>query len=290
MEAGDLIKKVRRIEITSRALSRHLLAGQYHSAFRGTGMSFTEVRSYQFGDDVRNIDWNVTARTGTPHIKVFEEERELTTMLVADVSASNYFATKGQLKINLITEISAVLAFSALQNNDKVGLILFSDRVELYIPPGKGRTHVLRIIREMVNFEPSGNRTDLTAALEFLNRVHKKRSICFVLSDFMCSGYAQAVAVTAQRHDLIGLHISDPADRVLPRLGVIRALDPESRKQVWVDTLSASVAKAYTARFDGFAEQLQSVFARNQADLVKLTTDKPYIPALMRLFKVRTKR
>jgi uncharacterized protein (DUF58 family) len=228
MDTRELLKKVRKIEIKTKGLSKHLFSGEYHSAFKGRGMSFSEVREYQYGDDVRSIDWNVTARTGNPHIKIFEEERELTLMLLVDVSPSCFFGTIDQFKHEVITEICAVLAFSATQNNDKVGLLLFSDDVELYIPPKKGRSHILRIIRELIHHEPQGKQTNLAIPLRYLNNVIKKRSIAFVLSDFITNGYDEALRIAAKRHDVIGVMVYDRHEKELPDAGLLDVRDRES--------------------------------------------------------------
>jgi uncharacterized protein (DUF58 family) len=289
MDAAELIKRVRAIEIKSRGISNNLFTGQYHSAFKGRGMSFSEVRSYQYGDDVRNIEWNVTARTGSPFVKVFEEERELTTMLMVDVSASNYFGSSRQFKSDLITEIAAVMAFSALRNNDKVGLALFSDHIELFIPPKKGRSHILRLIREMVNFEPKGNPTDIGAALQAINQIIRKRSICFLLSDFQTLDYDRALAITSPRHDLVGIKVFDASDKVLPRLGIVRVEDPETGKALWIDTLDPAAQRSYQQRYLACETYAQTAFARANADFVQVQTGQPYIQTLLQLFKSRAR-
>ncbi len=239
METTELLKRVRRIEIKTKGLSKQIFSGEYHSAFKGRGMSFSEVRGYQYGDDVRNIDWNVTARSGEPYVKVFEEERELTVMLLVDISKSSFFGTVKQPKNELITEICAVLAFSAAQNNDKVGLLLFSDRVEKFLPPKKGRGHVLRIIRELLDTRPQGSGTDIGMALTYFTNMVKKRSICFLVSDYLATGYERPLRLAARRHDLVGLHLYDPREKELPAVGLLRATDAESGKTQWIDTDSA---------------------------------------------------
>ena len=287
METADLLKKVRKIEIKTKGLSSHIFSGEYHSTFKGRGMSFSEVREYQYGDDVRNIDWNVTARTGTPHIKVFEEERELTVMLLIDVSGSSFFGTVNQMKNEILTEICAVLAFSAINNNDKVGVLFFSDRVEKFIPPKKGRQHILRIIRELIDFEPEGQGTDLAEALQYFNNVLKKRCITFVLSDFMTKNYEQALRIIARRHDLVGIHLSDPREAELPNVGLIQARDPESGKEMWLDTGSRQVREDFRQNFEDNFNYFKSTFLRSGADFVNIRTDESYVNALLKFFKKR---
>jgi uncharacterized protein (DUF58 family) len=290
METKELLKKVRKIEIKTKGLSKQIFSGEYHSAFKGRGMSFSEVRNYQYGDDIRDIDWNVTARTGDPHIKVFEEERELTVMLLVDISQSAFFGTTDQFKQEIITEISAVLAFSAIQNNDKVGLILFSDRIETYIPPKKGKQHILRIIRELIDFEPIGRGTDLSIALRFFTNVIKKRSICFVLSDFMDDGYETPLRIAARRHDMVGIHVYDPKEAQLPNVGLIRARDAESGRDTWLDTSSARLRKQYEERFRIHEQQFQTEFRKSGADHLSIRTDQSYVNVLLQFFKNRTSR
>ena len=245
METKDLLKKVRKIEIKTRKLSSNIFGGEYHSAFKGRGMTFSEVRNYQFGDDVRTIDWNVTARYNEPFVKIFEEERELTLMLMVDVSNSALFGTNNALKKNIITEISATLAFSALQNNDKVGLILFSDQVELYIPPSKGKTHVLRIIRELIEFKPLSKKTDIKVALEFLTRILKKKSITFILSDFISSDYEKSLKIISKKHDLTGIKVYDKFEEAIPNLGLVQMFDQETEEIKMIDTSSKSLRDKY---------------------------------------------
>ena len=288
MDTKDLFKKVRKIEIKTRGLSKHLFSGEYHSAFKGRGMSFSEVRNYQYGDDVRNIDWNVTARTGDPFVKIFEEERELTVMLLVDVSGSGFFGTVNQFKKDTATEIAAVLSFSAIQNNDKVGVIFFSDRVEAFIPPKKGKSHILRIIRDLLEIEPKGKGTDLGEALKYFNNVVKKRSTAFVLSDFMTQDYEDALRIAARRHDLTGIRIYDPAEKELPNVGLIRTVDAETGREGWLDTSSRKVRKAYE---DWFAENetyFTQTFNRAGADTVGIANNDNYVNALLRFFKRRT--
>lgn len=289
MDTRTLLKKVRKIEIKTKGLSKHLFSGEYHSAFKGRGMSFSEVRDYQFGDDVRNIDWNVTARTGDPHIKIFEEERELTVMLVVDVSPSCFFGTTDQFKHELITELCAVIAFSAIQNNDKVGLILFSDHVELYIPPKKGRSHILRIIRELIYHQASGGRTDLSQPLTYLNNIIKKRCIAFVISDFLTSGYREALRVAAKRHDVVGCYVHDPREQELPDAGLLRVKDKESGKIMVLDSSNAAVREAYARRFARHLEEFKQIFTRSKSDTLILETDRSYLKALHQFFKRRAR-
>jgi uncharacterized protein (DUF58 family) len=289
MDTRELLKKVRKIEIKTKGLSRHLFSGEYHSAFKGRGMSFSEVREYQYGDDVRNIDWNVTARTGDPHIKIYEEERELTLMLLVDVSPSCFFGTIDQFKNEVITEICAVLAFSATQNSDKVGLLLFSDDVELYIPPKKGRSHILRIIRELVNHEPRGRTTNLTSPLRYLNNVIKKRCIAFVLSDFITRGYDEALRIAAKRHDVIGFMIYDRHEKVLPDAGLISVQDRERGTTFLMDTSNATLRSVYQNRFTQRLQDYRQTFARGNADAISLQSDGSYITVLHQFFKKRAR-
>ncbi|MBK8921899.1 MAG: DUF58 domain-containing protein [Saprospirales bacterium] len=287
MDTTELLKKVRKIEIKTRGLSRNLFTGGYHSAFKGRGMSFSEVRVYQPGDDVRAIDWNVTARTGEPHVKIFEEERELTVMLLVDVSASSLFGTTGQSKQDVMTEICAVLAFSAIANNDKVGALLFSDRIELFIPPQKGRQHTLRIIRELLHIEPSGRGTDLGGALQYARNVLRKRSVCFILSDFITADFEAPLSIFAKRHDCIGLHAWDPRERQLPDIGLVRIADAESGATGWVDTTDPAFRRDYQRRFDQRVQQHRELFGRAGADFLSLLTTGSYVQALLRFFEQR---
>jgi len=287
VDTSELLKRVRKVEIKTRSLSKHIFSGEYHSAFRGRGMSFSEVRSYQYGDEVRDIDWNVTARTGEPHIKVFEEERELTIMLLVDISRSVHFGTRDSWKNEWMAELSAVLGFSALQNNDKVGLILFTDKIEMYIPPQKGRQHLLRIIRELLYFEPVNRKTDLNVPLEYLTNVIKKKCIAFVLSDFISRPYETTLKLAAKRHDVVGMHVYDPAEVMLPDAGILHMRDPESGKMMIVDTgdlsVTAAFSNTYMERFNQFKEQ----FKRAKCDTMSLSTDQSYIQELHRFFKRR---
>ena len=289
MDTAELLSKVRKIEIKTKGLSKQMFSGEYHSAFKGRGMSFSEVRGYQYGDDVRNIDWNVTARTGVPFVKIFEEERELTVMLLIDMSQSAYFGSVRQLKQGLITEICAVLSFSAIQNNDKVGVLFFTDAIEKFIPPKKGRSHILRIIRELIDFHPQGSGTDLGLALRYLNNVVKKRSICFVLSDFMATGYEAPLRIATKRHDLVGIHIYDPREQELPDVGLLWAEDAETGKTGWVDTASAPLRRNYREWFLDHLHYCRNTFARSGTDFVSIRTDENYVTALLNFFKKRGK-
>jgi uncharacterized protein (DUF58 family) len=287
LETKELLKKVRKIEIKTRRLSNNIFGGEYHSAFKGRGMTFSEVRSYQFGDDVRTIDWNVTARYNEPFVKVFEEERELTLMLIVDVSSSALFGTDSALKKNIITEISATLAFSALQNNDKVGLILFSDQIELYIPPSKGKTHVLRIIRELIEFKPLSKKTDINSALEFLNKVMKKKSIAFLLSDFISSDYEKSLKIVSKKHDLTGIKVYDKFEEFIPNLGMVQMFDQELGEIKLIDTSSSKIRKNYKNQMSLNFKKFNDVFTRNGAGTISCRTDESYIKKLLNYFKNR---
>lgn len=289
MEPSELLKKVRKIEIKARGLSSHLFTGGYHSAFRGRGMSFSEVRTYQPGDDVRNIDWNVTARTGDAYVKVFEEERENTVMLLVDVSGSAVFGSHTQFKEEYLSELCAVLAFSAIANNDKVGVMLFSDRIELFIPPKKGKQHILRIVREILSAKPQSRGTDMTAAFQFLHNVLKKRSVVFVLSDFLAQNYEDALRILSRRHDCIGIHVWDTLERHLPDVGVLRVADAETGEQVWVDTTSLHLRQQYAHTFDTHLANTRALFNRAKANFLSLRTDQPYVQALLQFFAQRSK-
>jgi uncharacterized protein (DUF58 family) len=290
MDASEIIKKVRKLEIKTKGLTKHIFSGEYHSAFKGRGMSFSEVREYEYGDDVRNIDWNVTARTGGPHIKVFEEERELTVMLLVDVSASSYFGTISAFKSDLMTEIAGVIAFSAISNNDKVGAILFSDHVEKYLPPKKGNQNMLRIIRELVNFTPKKCQTNLSEALIYLSNIEKKRSISFILSDFYDSNYEQALSITAKKHDVIGIKITDQKERELPDVGLIHAVDAEIGITRIIDTSDRTVRAHWLKAFDRKDIAFKETFSRSKADTIHVSTEDDYIKALQVFFKRRSKR
>lgn len=287
METKDLLKKVRKIEIKTRRLSNNIFGGEYHSTFKGRGMTFSEVRNYQFGDDVRSIDWNVTARYNEPFVKVFEEERELTLMLVVDVSSSGLFGTDNALKKNIITEISATLAFSALQNNDKVGLILFSDQIELFISPSKGKTHVLRIIRELIEFKPKSKKTNISTALEFLISVLKKKSIAFILSDFISSNYEKTLKIASKKHDLTGIKVFDKLEEFIPNLGLVQMFDQETEQVQLVDTSSKFVRNNYKKQRALKFKEFNDLFTRNGAGTVLCRTDESYIKKLLNYFKTR---
>lgn len=288
MDTKELLKKVRSIEIKTRRLSDHIFGGEYHSTFKGRGMTFSEVRPYQFGDDVRSIDWNVTARYHEPFIKVFEEERELTMMLLVDVSGSEFFGTYRQFKKDLITEISATLAFSALQNNDKVGLILFSDKVELYIPPKKGRFHILRIIRELLEFKPQSPQTNLAEALKFLSNLLKKRAIAFVLSDFITDGYEQTLKIAGKKHDITGIRVYDRHEETLPNLGVVQLQDAETHERSLVNTRSRAVRNQYAGFYKDRVAYFQNSFTRSGAGVLSCRLDESYVKKLLGYFKRRT--
>jgi len=287
LETKDLLKKVRKIEIKTRKLSSNIFGGEYHSAFKGRGMTFSEVRNYQFGDDVRTIDWNVTARYNEPFVKIFEEERELTLMLMVDVSNSALFGTNNALKKNIITEISATLAFSALQNNDKVGLILFSDQVELYIPPSKGKTHVLRIIRELIEFKPLSKKTDIKVALEFLTRILKKKSITFILSDFISSDYEKSLKIISKKHDLTGIKVYDKFEEAIPNLGLVQMFDQETEEIKMIDTSSKLLRDNYKREMSLNFKKFNDLFTKNGAGTISCRTDESYIKKLLNYFKNR---
>ena len=287
METTELLKKVRKIEIRSRGLTRQIFAGQYHSAFRGRGMAFSEVREYQFGDEIRSIDWNVTARFGHPYVKVFEEERELTVMLLVDVSRSGDFGTLAATKREVMTEIAAVLSYSVIVNNDKVGLMLFSDRVEKYIPPKKGRGHMLRIIREMLSFEPQSSGTSLSEPLRFLTNVLRKRCTAFILSDFMAPPFEEALRIASGKHDIVALKISDRREKEIPDVGFIRINDPETGKESWIDTSSSGVRNEYAFRWRQHDEKVSTTFRSCGVDVAVVNTGEDYIKPLISLFKHR---
>lgn len=287
VEAVELLKKVRKIEIKTKGLSRHIFAGEYHSAFKGRGMAFSEVREYQYGDDIRTIDWNVTARFHHPYVKIFEEERELTVILLIDVSGSRNFGTLTQLKRNMITEISAVLAFSAIQNNDKIGVILFSEQVEKFIPPKKGRQHILRIIRELIDYQPVYQGTAIAEVLRYFTNAIKKRSIAFLISDFIDDGYEEALRIANKRHDLIALNIYDRRETELPRVGMVRLKDAETGRMIWADTGSARIRERYAGWWKQEQEKFLGLMTRMGLDSVSIRTDKDYVKPLMNLFKRR---
>lgn len=287
LDTSELLKKVRRIEIKTKGLSTHLFAGEYHSKFKGRGMSFAEVREYNYGDDIRSIDWNVTARLNHPYVKIFEEERELTVMLLIDVSQSDYFGTRKQFKNEIMTEIAAVLSFSAINNNDKVGVIFFSDKIEKYIPPKKGRQHILRIIRELIDFRPENPGTNVTETLRYFGNIMKKKTIVFLMSDFLDTGYEKALSVTSKRHDLIGIHVYDESERTMPSVGMVRFFDAETGQIKWVDTSLAKVRGDYSKWFAEKETYLVNSFRKCGADLINIRTDESYITALMHFFNKR---
>ena len=289
METSELLKKVRQIEIKTRGLSRNIFAGQYHSAFKGRGMAFSEVREYQYGDDIRDIDWNVTARYNKPFIKVFEEERELTVMLLVDVSASQDFGTRNSIKRDIVTEIAATLAFSAIQNNDKIGVVFFSDRIEKFIPPKKGKKHILFIIRELINFEAVSKKTDMSMALKYLTNVIKKRCTTFMISDFIdIKDYNNALTIANRKHDIVALQVYDNLETQLPNVGLMKVLDAETGTERWIDTSSRKVREIYKAWWEKQQENMQKSFNSSKVDNVSVRTDEDYVKALMALFKKRS--
>ncbi|KAA3621976.1 MAG: DUF58 domain-containing protein [Flavobacterium sp.] len=287
MDTKELLKKVRKIEIKTRRLSDHVFGGEYHSTFKGRGMTFSEVRQYQFGDDVRNIDWNVTARYNEPFIKVFEEERELTLMLVVDVSGSEFFGTQSQFKNEVVTEIAATLAFSAMQNNDKTGLILFSDEIELFIPPKKGKSHVLRIIRELIEFRPKSKKTDVAQALKYLTNVMKKKAIVFVLSDFITHDYRDTLKIVAKKHDVTGIRVFDPREEDIPNLGVVEMQDEETGEYLLVNTGSKAVRMNYHSYYRERVDYFQDAFTKSGAGAISCRVDESYVKKLLGYFKRR---
>lgn len=290
METKELLKKVRQLEIRTRGLVNQVFSGEYHSVFKGRGMAFSEVREYQIGDDVRTIDWNVTARLDHPFIKVFEEERELTVMLIVDMSGSQFFGSQGQLKRDIAVEISAILAFSAMKNGDKVGALLFSDEIERFIPPRKSQSHALRIVRELISFEPKHSATSIKGALDYLNHVLKKRSIVFVISDFMDSGYETSLRIAGKRHDLIGIRLLDPRERELPRVGLVAFRDAETGAQRWVDTANVKLAAAYQAYRRSVEDSRRATFVKAKLDNIDVRLDKPYMKPLVDFFRLRERR
>ena len=289
METTDLLKKVRKIEIKTRGLSRNIFAGEYHSAFKGRGMAFSEVREYQFGDDIRNIDWNVTARYSHPYVKIFEEERELTVMLLIDVSGSREFGSFEKLKKNVITELSAVLSFSAIQNNDKIGVIFFSDKIEKFIPPKKGKSHILRIIRELIEFHPESNGTDITEAVRYMTNAIKKRCTAFIISDFMDDNkdLEMALSIANNKHDMVALNIYDKRETELPSIGMIKLKDAEKGDYVWVNSSSRKTRKLYADWWIKHMGRLDVMFKKSGVDYVSINTNEDYVKSLMTLFKRR---
>lgn len=288
METSELLKKVRHIEIKTRGLSNQIFAGEYHSAFKGKGMTFSEVREYNYGDAIRNIDWNVTARLNHPFVKVFEEERELTVMLLIDVSGSKNFGTQNRYKFDLMTEIAAVLSFSAINNNDKIGVIMFSDKVEKFIPPQKGRKHILRIIQEMLNFEPESKQTNVSAALEFLTSAIKKRSIAFIISDFIDADFQDALTIANRKHDVVALRLYDLRESELLPIGLVQMVDAETGTTQWIDTSSNAVRKAYNQWWVEQSEKVETSFKRSGVDFATIATNDDYVKPLIGLFKHRS--
>ena len=289
METSEIIKKVRKIEIKTRGLSSNIFAGQYHSAFKGRGMAFSEVREYQFGDDVRDIDWNVTARFHRPYVKVFEEERELTVMLLIDVSGSLDFGTQKQMKRDMVTEIAATIAFSAIQNNDKIGVVFFSDKIEKYIPPKKGRKHILYIIREMLDFKAESKRTDVKQAIEFLSSVQKRRTTAFILSDFYVrNDFLQSLQIANRKHDVVAIQVYDQRAKNLPNVGLMKVVDAETGFEQYVDTSSKRLRQAYYSYWQNRQEKLLETFNKSNVDSVSISTDEDFVKSLLLLFKQRS--
>ena len=288
MQESDIIKQVRRIEIKARGLSQQMFSGEYHSAFKGRGMAFSEVREYQYGDDVRNIDWNVTARLNHPYVKVFEEERELTVMLLIDVSGSHLFGTTNEYKSELIAEIAATLAFSAIHNNDKVGVVMFSDHIEKFIPPKKGSSHILRIIRELIGFRPSGRGTDIAEALRYFTNVTKKRSTAFIISDFYDDNFENALKIAAGKHDLVALRIEDRRERELPRMGLVSFEDMETRQIRWIDTSTQAVRNAYENHYRHYLVSCDELLQKYGIDHTTIETGQDFVRPLIGLFKRRS--
>lgn len=287
METTDLLKKVRKIEIKTKGLSRHIFAGEYHSAFKGRGIAFSEVREYQYGDDIRSIDWNVTARFNHPYVKVFEEERELTVMLLIDVSGSGYFGTRVNFKRDVMTEIAAVLSFSAISNNDKIGVIFFSDRVEKFIPPQKGKKHILRIIRELLDFHSESRRTNLDEPLRFLTNAIKKRCTAFIISDFIAPGFEEALRIASNKHDIVAIKIYDPIETSIPDVGLIKVDDSETGEKKWIDTTSAQTRMAYSSWWNNHKSEISGVFRKCGVDSTYISTNEDYVKPLIKLFESR---
>jgi uncharacterized protein (DUF58 family) len=287
MDTKELLKKVRKIEIKTRRLSDHIFSGEYHTSFKGRGMTFSEVRQYQYGDDIRAIDWNVTARYNEAHVKVFEEERELTMMLMVDISGSESFGSKNQFKKDIVTEIAATMAFSATQNNDKIGLILFSDQIELYIPPKKGKSHVLRIIRELIEFQPKSNKTDISQALKFLSGTQKKKAIVFLISDFMSDEYENTLKIASKKHDITGIRVFDIREEKLPNLGMVPMLDAETGETQLVNTGSKSIRLEYEKEYQNKVDYFIETFRKSGSGVVNTRLDESYVTKLLSYFKSR---
>jgi uncharacterized protein (DUF58 family) len=290
METAEILKKVRKIEIKTRGLSHQVFSGHYHSAFKGKGMTFSEVREYQYGDDIRSIDWNVTARFNHPYVKIFDEERELTVMLVIDVSGSNEFGSRKQLKEELMMEIAAVLAFSAIQNNDKVGVVFFSDRVEKFIPPKKGKSHILRIIRELIDFQPKSQQTNISEGLRFLSNAIKKKCIAFVISDFIDKGFEQALRIASRKHDIVAVRVFDKRETEIPVMGMVKVFNKESGKSMWIDTNDPGLRSNYSSFWNRHDQSLNLLFKRLGVDSAIIQTGENYVKPLMNLFKLRESR
>ena len=287
MEATELIKKVRKIEIKTRGLTRHIFAGEYHSAFKGRGIAFSEVREYQYGDDIRSIDWNVTARFNHPYVKIFEEERELTVMLMIDVSGSGSFGTKVNFKRDVMTEVAAVLSFSAIFNNDKIGVIFFSDRVEKFIPPQKGRKHILRIIRELLDFKSESSKTSLDEPLRFLTNAIKKRCTTFILSDFIAPGFEESLRIASSKHDIVALKVFDPVETSIPDIGLIKVTDSETGVSKWIDTSSGNTRKTYRKWWEDHEAEIRNIFKKCGVDSTFISTGEDYVKPLIKLFESR---
>lgn len=288
MDASEMLKKVRQIEIKTRGLSKNIFAGEYHTAFKGRGMTFAEVREYQFGDDIRSIDWNVTARFNRPYVKVFEEEREMTMMLLVDVSGSGEFGTETQTKKEMVTEMAATLAFSAIQNNDKIGVILFSDKIEKFIPPQKGKKHVLYIIRELLGFEPSSKKTDIGGALQYFTNVIKKHCTAFLITDFMDNGFEQSLLIANRKHDMVALHVYDRREVEIPDIGLLKVKDAERGTDFWIDTSSKKLREAYRYGWQRRQSEIKQVLAKSGVDSVSISTGEDYVKSLMKLFSMRS--
>jgi uncharacterized protein (DUF58 family) len=287
MDTKELLKKVRKIEIKTKRLSNHIFSGEYHTSFKGRGMTFSEVRQYQYGDDIRAIDWNVTARYNEAHVKVFEEERELTMMLMVDISGSESFGSQGQFKKDIVTEIAATMAFSATQNNDKIGLILFSDQIELYIPPKKGRSHVLRIIRELIEFQPKSQKTDIAQALKFLSSTQKKKAIVFLISDFMAEDYEHTLKIASKKHDVTGIRVYDIREEKMPNLGMVEMLDSETGKIELINTGSKTVRMNYEKHYHDKVVFFKEAFSKSGSGVVNTRVDENYVTKLLGYFKSR---
>lgn len=290
MNTTEILKKVRKVEIKTKGLSNHIFSGEYHTAFKGKGMAFSEVREYQTGDDVRNIDWNVTARYNNPFVKVFEEEREMTVILLIDISGSSIFGTQYQLKRDIATEISAVLSFSAINNNDKIGVIFFSEGIEKFIPPKKGKSHILRIIRELISFNSNKKRTNIENAIRYFNNVIKKRSVCFIISDFMDEGFDNALKIVKTKHDIVALRIHDEREKILPNVGIIKLQDAETHETKIIDSSNKHIRKNLKEKYERKENQLKSFFKNEGVDYIDIRTGEDYIKPLMKFFKNRGKR